>query len=422
MVTAAAPSTIDTWRKSTLLRYIWHAVGLALTLLVSSWIAWDTWRFWDFEQGRAVPLVILAAGVYLGALLVGRRMLGFAGTSIISTVFLSVGIACLFLIAVLALGRLYYARSFLVGFFLLSLAWHLGGYLWLARIKPRLALVPGGMAEELTQLTKAQWLILQSPRWVEGIDGIVADLHATHSPDWVRFMAECSLHGRPMYHAAGVYETLTGQASLRHHSEAWLQGLSLPPFYPVLKRLMDILIVLLTLPVTVPLFIVIALLIKLDSRGPVLFWQDRMGEGGRPFRIVKFRTMRDDDTEEAKYAVDGDDRVTRAGNFLRKSRLNELPQLWNILRGEMSLIGPRPEMLPFAEALAKEISLYPYRHMVKPGLTGWAQVTQGYAADISESRVKLTYDLFYVKNLSLWIDLLIIFKTVRTIVTGFGAR
>jgi lipopolysaccharide/colanic/teichoic acid biosynthesis glycosyltransferase len=173
----------------------------------------------------------------------------------------------------------------------------------------------------------------------------------------------------------------------------------------------------------------IALAIKLDGPGPVLFLQERLGYRGETFTMVKFRTMRGRDVAADTDAMrddaitrDGDDRITRIGRILRKTRLDELPQVWNILMGDMSWIGPRPEARALADWYEQEIPFYSYRHIVRPGITGWAQVNQGHVADIDAVSTKLRLDFYYVKNLSLWLDILIGLKTLRVIVGGFGAK
>jgi lipopolysaccharide/colanic/teichoic acid biosynthesis glycosyltransferase len=161
----------------------------------------------------------------------------------------------------------------------------------------------------------------------------------------------------------------------------------------------------------------------LDSAGPVLFWQERVGLSGIPFRMYKFRSMRVEAEEEgASFARKKDSRITRVGSVIRRFRLDELPQFLNILMGEMSMIGPRPEQVCFARQFETEIPFYPYRHLVRPGITGWAQVNHGYATGSGEARDKLEFDLFYMKHISLSMDMLICLKTMRTILTGFGAR
>jgi lipopolysaccharide/colanic/teichoic acid biosynthesis glycosyltransferase len=172
--------------------------------------------------------------------------------------------------------------------------------------------------------------------------------------------------------------------------------------------------------------LLVALAIRLDSRGPALFRQRRLGLAGKPITIFKFRTMRvhltGDDERGAAMTDDDDHRITRLGAFLRRTRIDELPQIINILKGEMSWIGPRPEALVLSSWYTGEIPFYRYRHVVRPGISGWAQVNQGHVAHVDEVHEKLQYDFFYIKYFSPWLDLLILFRTVKTMVTGFGSR
>jgi len=402
--------------------WLWNLAGLVLIIGLATQVSWGTLAFW--HMSGASLLVGLVSFAYLVVVGVVLKLIRFPSTDKIAVVFLSVSIAFLFVLVIVVFGRFYYSRSFLLSAYLMSLVWLSIGVFLLSRYQRlTFGLVPGGFAERLLRLGGAEWVVLSSPRVQESLDGIVVDLHQNLSPEWIRFLADCSLRGIPVYHAALIYEHLTGRVSLEHLSDDAAQAFHLPLIYPHVKRFMDIILVLVSLPITVPLMSMIALLIKLDSRGPVLFIQDRVGQGGRPFRMVKFRTMRTDaERGGAKFAEKADDRVTRLGRWLRKFRLDELPQFWNVLKGEMSLIGPRPEQVKFAAEFAKEIPYYNYRHLVKPGITGWAQVMHGYAAGKKETQEKLEYDLYYVKYLSLWLDLLIIAKTIRTILTGFGAR
>lgn len=172
-----------------------------------------------------------------------------------------------------------------------------------------------------------------------------------------------------------------------------------------------------------PLLFLTAIAVKCDSRGPVLYRQRRVGLGGREFEIIKFRSMRmDAETSGPQWASQDDDRITRVGRFIRKVRIDEIPQAVNILRGEMSFVGPRPERPEFVASLECEIPHYRERHFVKPGLTGWAQVKFTYGASVEDAREKLKYDLFYVKNYSLWFDLFICLLTVRVALFGLGSR
>ncbi|WP_305843502.1 sugar transferase [Photobacterium leiognathi] len=165
------------------------------------------------------------------------------------------------------------------------------------------------------------------------------------------------------------------------------------------------------------------ILIKLENPGPAMFIQERVGQGGKVFRIYKFRSMTVKEAgAEDKFATQEQARVTKVGKIIRKVRIDELPQFFNVLKGDMSLIGPRPEQDSFVKQFEQEIPFYGYRHMVKPGITGWAQVVQGYADDTESTTEKLAFDLYYIKNLSFWLDVNIVFKTIRTMLTGFGAK
>ena len=189
------------------------------------------------------------------------------------------------------------------------------------------------------------------------------------------------------------------------------------------KRAFDLGCTLLLLFTAAPAMLLTALAIKLDSRGPVFYRQQRVGLNNRPFDVVKFRSMRTDAEKDGpRWAALKDDRVTRVGHLIRLLRIDELPQLFNVLRGDMSLIGPRPERPMFVEQLARQIPYYALRHSIKPGVTGWAQVRYHYGATVEDSQNKLQYDLYYVKNHSLLLDLLILFETVVVVLTGKGAR
>jgi len=177
------------------------------------------------------------------------------------------------------------------------------------------------------------------------------------------------------------------------------------------------------LAICLPFIPFIVLAVRLSSPGPIFFRQTRVGLRGRPFSVIKFRTMRQDaEAKGAVWAAKNDPRVTPLGRFMRRTRLDEIPQLWNVLRGEMGFVGPRPERPEFVQWLSGEIPFYELRHLIRPGITGWAQVRYHYGASLEETKQKLEYDLYYVKHLSLGLDLLIMFETVKTILLGRGAQ
>ena len=223
------------------------------------------------------------------------------------------------------------------------------------------------------------------------------------------------------------YEHAFGRVPIHTLSPIWFMSvlhLYQRPYSRITKRIFDVALASLALVVLAPVILLIAGLVYVRGRGPVLYRQVRLGEGGRTFRIVKFRTMVVDAESQghAVWATDGDSRITPIGRVLRKARLDELPQLWNVLRGEMSIVGPRPERPEFLEQLAAAVPFWTRRHLVKPGITGWAQVRHGYTSDISGTAEKLGYDLFYLKHRSLFLDFAIVAKTVKAVFSGSGAR
>jgi sugar transferase (PEP-CTERM system associated) len=227
-------------------------------------------------------------------------------------------------------------------------------------------------------------------------------------------------------HLASVYEQYTGKIAVENLRPSWLifaEGFRKTRALLASKRAIDLTAALIGLIVGAPVMLVTAILVKLSSHGPVLYHQERVGLNGRIFTVHKFRTMRQD-AEAATgpiWSRPNDVRVTRIGQFLRRTRLDELPQLWNILRGEMSLVGPRPERPSFVGQLTADIPFYGQRHVVKPGLTGWAQVRYTYGASVEDAVEKLQYDLYYIKNLSIALDLIIILETIKTVVLRRGA-
>lgn len=243
----------------------------------------------------------------------------------------------------------------------------------------------------------------------------------------VREILRCKLAGVDVVDGVSFYEQMTGKLLLESIQPSWFlfgDGFRVTDFMRFHKRLLDLLLSFFGILLVAPLLPLIALAIKLDSPGPVLFRQLRVGEGEKLFYVAKFRSMRQDAEAAtgAVWAQENDPRVTRLGRLLRKTRLDELPQLFNVLLGEMSLVGPRPERPEFVEKLNQSIPYYSKRHFVKPGVTGWAQIRYPYGASEADALEKLRYDLYYVKNYSLMFDLTIILETVKVCLFGRGGR
>lgn len=242
------------------------------------------------------------------------------------------------------------------------------------------------------------------------------------SPEWSTALSRAMLAGKRIRHIEEYSEERQGIVAIDHFD---LEHLPLGGLtsYRTRKRLLDIGLILLTAPITVPLILLAMLLVLVTMGRPVLFIQERAGLAGKPFRMYKLRTMRPlSAAAPARTTTVGDPRVTSVGRIFRRYRIDELPQLWNVLRGQMSIIGPRPEWTVLSEQYTAELPVYAYRNLVRPGITGWAQVRGGYAGDLSETRVKVGYDLFYIKNMSFSMDSQILIRTVWTLVSGNGAR
>jgi len=240
-------------------------------------------------------------------------------------------------------------------------------------------------------------------------------------------LLEMKLEGVTFDHLASVYESYTGKIAVENLRPSWLifsSGFKKSALLSGSKRLLDLFAASAGLVIAAPIMALVALAIRLSSPGAVFYHQQRVGQHGRIFTVHKFRSMREDAelaTGPIWAAKHGDPRVTSIGRFLRRSRIDELPQLWNVLKGDMSFVGPRPERPEFVADLTRQIPFYGQRHVVRPGVTGWAQVRYTYGASVEDALQKLQYDLFYIKNLSLALDLFIILDTVKTVLLRKGA-
>lgn len=258
-----------------------------------------------------------------------------------------------------------------------------------------------------------------------GIEKIVVALREKRGNFPVKELLKCRVNGIEIIHGNTFYEMLTGKLIVEQINPSWLifeDGFKKSLLKKFVKRCIDILFSVMLLILTSPIFLLTAVLIKLDSKGPVFFSQERAGQNRKPYMIHKFRSMvADAETKSGPvWAQTEDDRITRVGRFIRKWRIDEAPQLWNVLRGEMSFVGPRPERDFFIKQLEKIIPYYGERMSVKPGVTGWAQVSYGYGASVEDAIEKLNYDLFYIKNMSIFMDMLVILRTIKTVLFGKG--
>lgn len=352
------------------------------------------------------------------------------GNSIVVTVTL---VPFIFLLVFFAMFHLDYSRGAVLLGYMTTLLWIQKGYRnFVEQYIPVYGYINQSDLEHLQRLLTAagaratrsscQLRQLESLDGAVGCDGLLVDRFSASDPERTRTLARLKLSHVRIYSIEKLSELLTGRVGLSHIDDNFLDDYADHYFYGLMKRVIDVASVLILAPVALPLSLVVAFAIRLESPGPAIFRQVRAGLYGAPFTMYKFRSMTINEAAPAQFAADADPRVTRVGRLIRKYRFDELPQLWNVLTGDMSMIGPRPEQVPMVKRFSDTIPFYPYRHLVRPGLSGWAQVQQGYVSNEEETVTKLSYDLYYVKHCSLALDLLIGAKTIQTVLTGFGAR
>ena len=412
--------------------------ALALAAMIASLAVFGVLFPWNSEVGTSVfPMLgLLAFSLIVSSVMTaqmsgpgvprpvyGRMFAIFFGTAAITAGFL------------ILFRDLYFSRAFLA----------ITGASWLVlatahrairRRRPwteRIGVITNEkqLADDLAEAAHADVVWALDPAFDGPIDlpdrgvTIAIDLRAILSDRVAQYLSACDVAGYNIRPFNQTYEEHTGRVPLVHLAEGWEISaplLEVAPWIPG-KRLFDTFAALVTAPIWVVLGAVVGLYIKLASPGPAIFSQERIGLEGQPFIMHKFRTMVPDAEKDGpQFAKEGDVRLIRGGGVLRKSRLDEIPQLWNVVKGDMSLVGPRAEQVPFVDSFREQIPFYEHRHLVRPGVTGWAQVNYGYADDEADTVEKLTYDLYYIKNMSPVMDIRVLWKSVWTVLTGAGAR
>lgn len=413
-------------------------LAFGIAMFTASYLVYGTALFWTVPLVGGVsiwPMVAMLSGG--GTVGLGISMASWRGTvprPMYSRAVAFVGLSLVSTTAGLVLTRAYFSRPFILTF----------ASIWLGlTLLHRSIRRQRPWQEYLTIVTREKSLVEdlhdaphatvsavldpgeESPGVpVEAGTSLAIDLRAVLSESMAQYVSSASMSGTTIRTFADVYEEHTGRLPMIHLAEGW--ELSEPVrrgTYAPVKRVLDMITVFVLIPFWLPLAFVVAAVVRMDSRGPILYRQARVGRDGKLFTLTKFRTMVNDaEASGPQFTAHDDPRITRTGRFLRMSRLDELPQLWTVLRGDLSLIGPRPERPVFVEEFSREIPFYDSRHLIRPGVTGWAQVNYGYADDQAETIEKLTYDLFYIKHSSFWLDLHIVGKSIWTVLTGFGAR
>jgi lipopolysaccharide/colanic/teichoic acid biosynthesis glycosyltransferase len=325
--------------------------------------------------------------------------------------------------ALLLLLRLDYSRFQLFGSGILTMLWMAAAAQLRARYLIRnYAVIPKASIATMPELHACRWLDFDEvQRQQIRVDAIVADLAAELRDEQVEALADAAIAGVPVLDRRYIVEQLTGRTPLGGLTPNEFGALLPSRQYLVVRRLIELALTVIALPVLLPVLAVVAAFVRYDSPGPVLFVQSRVGRRGRVFRMFKFRTMHHG-AEGPSFTTAADPRITRVGGFLRQCRLDELPQLFNILRGDMSWVGPRPEALSLEKGYVRDIQHFALRGIVRPGVTGWAQINQGYAHEADAMRAKLEYDLYYLKHCSLWLDVVIVLRTFAVVFRGTGAR
>ena len=422
------------------LRFLWtqallDGATLALSIALGSLVNFGTPFPWLFEPQAVSLLLIMFGGLVLAEWGVSRVLVGSAPRPTygraLAVMLIVLGTTSLALVAT----RVYFSRP-LIGWSMALFLLGALGHRAMHRRRPwteSMVLVTDekGLVDDLRNAPHANVVSVLDPSTSGQIEplapGVVLgiDLKSVLSDRMAQYVSSCTLAGFDVRPLTQIYEMHTGRMPVVSLAEGW--ELSAPvlrtaPYLPG-KRLFDLLTVLVTAPLTLLVAGWVAASIRLSSPGAVIFRQTRVGRNGEPFVQYKFRSMWEGSERRGpSFTQERDDRVVPIGRWLRRFRLDELPQLWNVLKGDLSLVGPRPEQVEFVERFSRTIPFYEHRHLVRPGLTGWAQVNYGYADSDADTIDKLTYDLFYLKHMSPWLDLEILGRTCWTILSGFGAR
>lgn len=415
-------------------------VALGLAMVIGSQLVFGTPFLWDARINRTLSLLPLLVVMALGAVAMSLATVSMSGPGVPRPTYgrLLMIVAGTFLLTATAsflIRDLPYSRLFVptvLGMWAVLSATHR----FFRRRRPwteRFVIVSSekDLVDELSESAHVEVLSVIDPQSEGDLQpllpgcGLAVDLRAVLSERVAQYVASCDLAGFDVRPLASVYQEHMQRIPLVHLSEGWeisVPLLATAPWLPG-KRVVDFFLTLVTAPVWLTISALVWLTVRVSSRGPAVFRQRRIGRLGEPFVMYKFRTM-DLDAEALgpRFASEHDARLIRGGSFLRRSRLDEIPQLYNVLKGDMSLVGPRAEQVPFVRQFRRRIPFYDLRHLIRPGITGWAQVNFGYAEDATETIEKLSYDLYYIQKMSPVLDLQILWNSVWIVVTRWGAR
>jgi lipopolysaccharide/colanic/teichoic acid biosynthesis glycosyltransferase len=404
--------------------FLWIFSGMIVLSFILRWFLPTSNQFNPLDEINILVGYIFITYIVSG--LIVRNISFFPGKEILEHILILVSVCFGALITIIIFSRGYYLRLPILLAYSFTLSWFiLGYYLFSHKKKLTYGLIALGDAVHYRKLADSLKNItikpLNSPEEMKGCNALIADFHATLSPQWIQFIAQCHMNNIPVYDYEHIYEVLTGKVNLANKDSIHFETRYSAWEYLIIKRVIDFVFACLLLPVFIPIIAFFALLVKLESRGPAFFIQRRTGIAKKTFYMVKLRSMyhnKDDDS----LTVQGDRRITKIGWFIRKTRIDEMPQIFNVLKGEMSFIGPRPEYVESDNRLRQSIPHYDYRYLVRPGISGWAQVGIGHVTGEEATREKLEMDIYYVKNVSIWLDFHIVIKTIKVMFTGYGSK
>jgi lipopolysaccharide/colanic/teichoic acid biosynthesis glycosyltransferase len=378
------------------------------------------------EFGPTEFTIVATAIAYAIVWYCGRRLDAFPRATLQGNMGYVAPIAVLtyaLIAAVFLLLRLDYSRFQLFGSGILTVLWMAVAAQMRARYMIRnYAVIPKASIATMPELHACRWLDFDEvQRRQTRVDAIVADLSVELPDGQIEALADAAIAGVPVLDRRYIVESLTGRTPLGGLTPNEFGALLPSRQYLVVRRVIEFILTVAVLPLLAIILAIVAAWVRYDSPGPVFFVQNRVGRRGRVFRMFKFRTMHHG-AQGPSFTATSDPRVTRAGTFLRRCRFDELPQMLNVLKGDMSWVGPRPEALSLEQGYVRDIQHFALRGIVRPGVTGWAQINQGYAHDPDAMRSKLEYDLYYLKHCSLWLDLVIVLRTFAVVFRGTGAR
>jgi exopolysaccharide biosynthesis polyprenyl glycosylphosphotransferase len=423
-------------RKFLLSVLVTDLIALAVALFLASFLTFGEWLPWQAtrsDQSMWPTIGLLSAGALLGSYASVRMWVEGAPRPSYGRALAIVATAAAFTALGIVLGRPYFSRPYLattIGLWLAGALLHR----FVRRQRPwaeNLVIITSekGLVDDLDDADHTNVVEVYDPAGEAPTEPVtestlVVDLRPVMSDRMAQYVSSSNLAGYPVRPLSSVYEEYTGRLPMVHLAEGW--ELSEPVSrneYAAVKRGFDILLVLVSAPLWMLLAAIIWAAVRIDSSGAAIYRQRRIGRGGEEFTLYKFRTMVDNAEKNGpQFAAANDSRLTKMGRLLRRFRADEIPQLVNVLKGDLSLVGPRPERPVFTDRFVSTIPFYSYRHLVRPGVTGWAQVNFGYADNELETVEKLTYDLYYVKHMSPWLDISILGRSMWTVLSGFGAK